>query len=167
MKWWIVENYLVLDKIYKRKSLHINSICFVENFKRTIKMFFQLVVKNLSFLGISKTQSVRSHRIKILIGYLFLGISIVLHLKYLYSEANGFEEFTQSIFISSVTVITSWCFISLIYKSDELFEFIDEGESLFVVFRDSKYSESACVICKTEELCLPFTTFERNCFFSA
>lgn len=103
-------------------------------------MIFQLVQENLSILGISKTQSKRSCRIKMLIGCLFLGVSIVLHFKFLYSEANDFKVITESIFVSSVTVISFWCFISLIHKSDELFDIIDWMENLIVLFKESKYS---------------------------
>lgn len=104
-------------------------------------MIFQLVQKYLSVLGISKAQSKRSVHVKVLIGCLLLGTNIILHLKFLFDEANSFKEYTESIFMSTVTVMSFWCYISMFYKREELFKFIDEGEKLLILFRESKYSK--------------------------
>lgn len=106
-------------------------------------MIFQLVQKNLSVLGITKTQSVRVFRIKVLIGGFLLGIHIIIHLKFFFGEANSFSEYSESTFLSSVSVVAMWCYANLIHEREKILEFIEEIEKLLLLFDESKFT----VIC--------------------
>lgn len=68
-----------------------------------------------------------------------MGAGIILHFKFLFDEASNFREYTESIFISSNTLITAWCYASMVYKREELFELVDVSEELLVLFRESEY----------------------------
>lgn len=103
-----------------------------------LKMIFQLVQRNLSILGISKLDSDRSFRIKVLIGCFLQATHIAIRLIFLFHEANGFREYSESIFMISVTVVDFWAYANLVYKRKELFEFIDGSEKLVILFKESK-----------------------------
>lgn len=102
-------------------------------------MIFQLIQKNLSILGISRTRSVGSFRKKMLIGCLLLGIHISLRLKFLFGVANSFQQYAESIFMSSGVVVIFWCYACLICKREELFEFIDKCDELIIQFEECKF----------------------------
>lgn len=103
------------------------------------KMIFQLVQKNLWFLGISKSQSVGSFYTRMLIGCLLLITHCSLRLKFLFGVANSFQQYAESIFMSSGMVVIFWCYASLIYKREELFEFIDKCDELLIEFKEGKF----------------------------
>lgn len=107
--------------------------------KKKIKMLFQLVQENFSTLGISKTQSAYSFRIKVVIGYLLLGTDFIIHLKFLFDEANSFKEYSECIFTTSITVMGLWSYAILIHKREKLLEFIDKCENMLNLFKESKF----------------------------
>lgn len=102
-------------------------------------MVFHLVQKNLSILGISETQSAISFHVKVLVGCLLLATHVSMRLKFLFGEANSFQQYAESIFMSSGMVVIFWCYASLIHKRNELFTFIDKCDELLIEFKKCKF----------------------------
>lgn len=102
-------------------------------------MIFQLVQKNLSILGIKKTPLSRSSRIREIIGGLLLSTHIISRLKFLVTEANTLQLYTQSAFTSSVAIANLSILTSLIYKREEIYKFIDGAENLLILFKECKF----------------------------
>lgn len=115
----------------------------IQFFEEENKMLLELVQENFAILGICKRQSDRSSCVKALIGCLLLTTQIIIHLKFLFDEADNFAQYAESIFTTSAAIMALWSYITLIRNSQESFEFIEESEALLVLFRDSKF----CRIC--------------------
>lgn len=89
-------------------------------------MVFLLIQKNLAKMGITKPQSQRARpfSVKILMEILMLGINAILQFIFLVHDASGFRECTESIYMTSIAIVTFVCFASLIFKTNEIYEFI-------------------------------------------
>lgn len=103
-------------------------------------MIFELVQKNLTIWGAGKEQSIRTFHGKLFIGCLLLGSNVIIHLKYLFGEENTPRGYIESIFMSSIAVMSFWCYSSMILKKEQLFKLINECEELLVPCKESKYS---------------------------
>lgn len=119
-------------------------------------MIFQLVQKNLSILGITKTQPNNSCRMREIIGCLLVIAHIIIRLKFLLNDANSFQLYTRAAFMSSVAIANLCCLASLIHKRKEIYKLIDGCENVIVLFKECKFRFilfvwlayfSICIIC--------------------
>lgn len=104
-------------------------------------MIFRLVQRNFDILGISRTQSIFAFYAKVFFAYLLLGSSIISHFKFLFRDDITFEEYTQSIYVTTIAVTTFLTYTVIIRDKDEFFKHIDNLESKIQQFKDS---ESKC-----------------------
>lgn len=142
-------------------------------------MVFQAFQKNFAIVGINSNVAKQSYpfNVKILLGILLLGSAIVCNLLYVIYKAKTFAEYTQTIYICSVSCLILSALIITILKMKKLFEFIDYTDELantskstitgnqlknfsiiffkiLFVFRSSelKYSASQSIFHETNEL---------------
>lgn len=101
-------------------------------------MIFKLVQKNLVILGISKKQSIYSFYGKALIGFLLLGINVLSHFQFLSHDDITFEEYTESLYMTTIAVLSLLCYASMILKNEEYFDFIDKFKSIIQLFNKSQ-----------------------------
>lgn len=87
----------------------------------------QLVQKNFATAGIVANVATQTYPLntRIWLGFLTLGMGIIFNFKYTFYEARTFIEYTQSIFMSSLTIIVSFALLNLVVKVRKLFEFIN------------------------------------------
>lgn len=131
-------------------------------------MVFELVEKNLILLGISRKQSIFAFYAKVFIGNLLLSSSVILHIKFLYRDDVTIEEYTKSLFMTSITSMSFLCYANMIQKKEKFFELIDMFESAILIFGKSESNfnfsfklEVECVIQVT--LSQALLVFKRRC----
>lgn len=88
----------------------------------------QLVQKNFATAGIVPQLASQPYLLnrRVKLGFLTLGLAVSCNFTYTFSEANAFIEYTQSIFMSSLTIIVSFALFSMVIKVNELFKFIND-----------------------------------------
>lgn len=101
-------------------------------------MIFQVVQKNMEILGISRTQSIHVFHGKVFIGAVALSIAVISHFKFLFRGDLTFEEGMQSFFYTTVTVMCSLCYASIILQNEHVFELFDKFEATIQLFGESK-----------------------------
>lgn len=102
------------------------------------KMVFELVEKNLIVLGISRKLSTHAFYARVLIGCLLLSSSVIFHLKFLYRDDVTIEEYTKSMFMTSIISMSFLCYANMILKKEKFFELIDRFEAVIQIFRQSQ-----------------------------
>lgn len=63
-------------------------------------------------------------------GCSMLFVAIICNFKFIFYEAKTFSEFTQSIYLSSVTVVIIFVLFNFVLKVKKLYGLIDDCESL-------------------------------------
>lgn len=101
-------------------------------------MVFHLVERNLILLGISRKQSINAFYVKVFVGNLLLSSSVILHIKFLYRDDVTIEEYTKSLFMTSITSMSFLCYANMILKKEKFFELIDMFESVTQIFGKSE-----------------------------
>lgn len=94
---------------------------------------FQSVQMNLAILGICPSQSMQiscGFNGKMLKVAFFHGLSGILSCLFFVYEAHTFREYTDSIYMTSATIMVILYFLILILKMAKLFEFIDDFEKV-------------------------------------
>lgn len=92
---------------------------------------FQTVQKNLAILGISSMQSNQAfYNRKYLLYLLLSGSLIIMNCVFLIYVAKSFKEYTDSIYITSVSIALFISLSFLIRRMRNLFEFIDNLEKI-------------------------------------
>lgn len=93
---------------------------------------FQTIKKNLSTIGIgpNSAKQLRPFNAKIFVNLSAVGIGFIGTLMYIIIEARTFLEFAQSIYMCSTFVLVACILMTLIFNLSELFETIDNCESL-------------------------------------
>lgn len=99
----------------------------------------QTVQQNLSTIGISPNSDFSAFNVKISIGLLLLGSCTVSMLIYIFYEAKTFFQYTQSIYVCSVFILTILTLIIMVLHSSKMLQIIDGWESLA---NTSKYNTS-------------------------
>lgn len=93
---------------------------------------FQAFQRNFAIVGI--TQTVAKQRcpvnVKIFLGILLLGSAILCNLLFVIYEAKTFAEYTQTLYICSVSCLTLSALIITILKMKKMFEFINDGNGV-------------------------------------
>lgn len=98
----------------------------------------QTVQNNLEILGISSIQSKQAFcNGKVLLCLLLCGLLIVMNCVFLIDVAQSFKEYTDSIYITSVSVAVFSSLVFFIGKMSKLFEMIDSFEK---IVDESKYT---------------------------
>lgn len=91
-----------------------------------IKMnVFEMLKNNLIVLGISSKQTFNE---RIALGSLIIGSSVVSHAAFLLYVADDFTDYTQSIYMFSVTLLTAINFANIFLKMTKLFAVFDNLE---------------------------------------
>lgn len=95
-------------------------------------MLFVLIQKNFAVMGITFEQSTQVHSFneRIRLGFLILGMNIFHQYMYILDEANGFQEYTESIYMASIGTVSFLCFSTVVFKMARLFELIKKAEEL-------------------------------------
>lgn len=88
---------------------------------------FQSAVEYLASLGITQSQAMQSNpfNVKNIVHMLLFGITAYLCGAFLIYTANSFKDYTESIYISSVTMLVFVVFVILIWKMENVFKFIE------------------------------------------
>lgn len=101
-------------------------------------MIFRLVQRNLAILGISRAQSKFTFYVKVFAGYLLLGSGIAVHFRFLFRDDVTFEEYTQSLNVTTMTVMSTLCFTIMVLEKAKFFKHIDNLESKIQLFIQSE-----------------------------
>lgn len=92
---------------------------------------FETVQNNLEILGISLTQSKQSfYNGKASLYLLLSGTLIIMNCVFLIDVAQSFKEYTDSSYITSVSVAVFFSLLFLISRMANLFELIDNFEKV-------------------------------------
>lgn len=113
----------------KQHSATSHSLTILETHKLKMKIF-QSTVKFLESLGI--TLQSRSLNVRSSITIILLGTMTSLICAFLFCEASNFKEYTESIYMSSVTIAIFTTYLFVIWKREHLFQFIDCWEEIAV-----------------------------------
>lgn len=98
---------------------------------------FQAIQKNLEIIGISSIVSGQTfYNRKVLLYLLLCGSLIVMNCIFLVHVAETFKEYTDSIYITSVSIALFVSVSFVIRRMANLFEFLD---SLEKIINDSEY----------------------------
>lgn len=89
---------------------------------------FQSTLEFLAFIGI--TAESRPFNVRNLLVLLTFGTMVTLICTFLLREASTFKDYTDSIYMSSVTIAITTTFLSLIWKKENVFQFIDFWEEI-------------------------------------
>lgn len=101
-------------------------------------MIFQFVQKNMEILGISRTQPIYIFYGKALIGHIVLCVAVFWHFKFLFRGNLTFEEYMQSLFMTTITVMSYLCYTCIISQNKKVFEIIDMIEATIELFSESE-----------------------------
>lgn len=94
-------------------------------------MYFQRIREHFAIMGISKAYLVEDkHQLnpKVLFGFFSLSFIVIIESLSLFLHADGFRAYTESAYITSITIFSLFSFMLLIVKSKQLFELIDTIE---------------------------------------
>lgn len=126
------------------------SFLFFSNQSNSIEMkIFQSTVEFLAIVGI--TPQSRSFNIRSLLALMAFAIIVILVCAFLFCEASNFKEYTESIYISSVSIAIFSTYSFVIWKKDNIFLFIDCWESIAVT---SEYQSWKVRILWTKSFCV-------------
>lgn len=80
-----------------------------------------MLKNHFSVFGISSKQSVQSHSFhrRIALSFITISLSVISHAAYLLCLADDFTEYTESIYMFSVSLLTA------VFKVTKLFTFFD------------------------------------------
>lgn len=93
---------------------------------------FQAIQSNFAIVGINPIVAKQPYpfNVKIVLGILLLGSAIVCNLLYVIDDAETFAEYTQTIYICSVSCLILSALIITILKMKKVFEFINYTDEL-------------------------------------
>lgn len=96
------------------------------------KKIFQIVLKNFATIGIEPKLIAQPNplNVRILMGFGFLGLSIICIFKYFFYEAKTFIEYTQTAYMGSAAVLLISALLILILNVESLFKLINDCENL-------------------------------------
>lgn len=88
--------------------------------------------RKFAILGICSigTRQTYDKRNKLLIGFLIFGISSILHCVFLFGVAKTFEEYANSIYMTTMTISISAVYSIVVWKTEKLFQFIKGCEQI-------------------------------------
>lgn len=89
---------------------------------------FESTVKFLETVGI--TSQSHALNVRTLSTIATFGTMVTLICAFLFFEASSFKEYTESIYMSSVTIAILVTFVFVIWKRENIFQFIDCWEKI-------------------------------------
>lgn len=101
-------------------------------------MIFRLIQTNFDILGISRNQSVHALYVKVFLGLLQLGSDTVFHLKFVFRGNLAFAEYTESLYMTTIAVMSLLCYAVMVLTKTNFFDYIDNLESLIQQFSESE-----------------------------
>lgn len=92
----------------------------------------QTLQQKFAILGICpiETKQACNSRNKLLIGFCIFGISSISHCVFLFGVANTFEEYTNSIYMTTMTISIAAVYLIVVWKMENLFQFIENCEQI-------------------------------------
>lgn len=93
---------------------------------------FQFVQKQFAILGIIPNQQQQPFNLKIRMVFVCYWTTNISNVLILIFKAKGFNEYTNSTFITSATTTVAICYTILILNMAKLFEFIEFSEEITV-----------------------------------
>lgn len=112
---------------------------------------FPSTVNFLAVLGI--TAQSRPFNVRILITLTILGTLVTLMCAFFFFESKSFKDYTESIYMSSVTIALFLTYSFVVWKKENIFQFIDCWE---------KIAESSKCIVYTYNLSEQFLTISKK-----
>lgn len=87
----------------------------------------QTLQQKFAILGICSIEMYHNKN-KLLIGFLIFGISTISHFVFPFGVANTFEEYTNSIYMTTMTLSLLTVYSIVIWKTGKIFQFIEGCE---------------------------------------
>lgn len=93
---------------------------------------FEIIQKNLATIGITPSLADQSYPFNwtILCGILILSLNIFFLSMFIIYDAETFVEFTQSVYMTTLSTLINLCLLVLILKVKNLFKLIDGCDDL-------------------------------------
>lgn len=87
---------------------------------------YQVTLKSLALVGIDSNLMLQSYpiNVKMVMGYLLVFVGIVLMLVFIFNESKTFAEYTQAVYMCSLSALIVFALIILSAKVHNLFQFI-------------------------------------------
>lgn len=108
-------------------------------------IIFQVLKKNMAVIGLVPKQQQSNqwtlngrHKVSLICHC----IAVISNIVFIFSEANGVEEYMAAIFVTSASSAVAMSFINLIHKNDEIFNVIEGCEKELT-------TSKSCLIPKT------------------
>lgn len=103
-------------------------------------MLFGIILKNFDMLGISAKQSKKSNPInaRIFAGLVALFCNVLFQLLFIANEAQEFQEYIQSIYMSSIGTLSFFSLAMMVVQMDSFFEFIENIHKLLIKIENDK-----------------------------
>lgn len=103
----------------------------IQSFQEETMKIFQSIEKNFMSMGFIPTQSSsnRSSNVTILMGFGILAIASIFEIILLY-RANTFEEYVESIFVTTATVMFVSIFTATTFKIPYFYRFINTYQNV-------------------------------------
>lgn len=97
-------------------------------------MLFKVVQKNFDMLGINAKQSEKSNPInkRIFVGFVGLFFNALFQLLHIVNEAQGFQDYIQSIYMASIGTLSFFLLATIVFKMDDFFGFIEWAEDIMI-----------------------------------
>lgn len=93
---------------------------------------FQIIQKKFTVLGITSAQSIQTQPFnrEIVLAFVVYICAHISHVLFLFRKGNTFEDYTDNIYITSATAMTTFFFTGVVDKMSVLFHFINECEKI-------------------------------------
>lgn len=103
-------------------------------------MIFEVVQKNFYKLGINAKQSKKSNPInkRIFVGLVGLFFNALFQILFIVNEAQGFQEYIQAIYMSSIGTFSFTLLVTIILQMESFFDFIQNGRDKLNELKDTK-----------------------------
>lgn len=139
----IQSQYVVIQTREKTNIFH--QLAMAIEVKKKLKIF-QLIKRNFAILGISSNSLNKKYLLNknVLTASLFYGLNFTLNAIFLFCKANNFQEYTDSIYVTTAVLTIFVCYVITIFKVTNIFEFIEHCETIvdeseFYIFRVLKH----------------------------
>lgn len=103
-------------------------------------MLFEVIEKNFDSLGINSTQAEKSNPInkRIFVGFIVLFFNALLQLLFVINEAHGFQEYIESIYMTSIAIISFLILVTIILKIECFFGYMEMVNDVLIEIKNDK-----------------------------
>lgn len=97
-------------------------------------MVFTVLQRKFDTLGINADQAKKTDlfNTKITLGFIVLSFDVFFQYSYIVNEAQGFQQYTESIYMSSIATASLLFLATIVFKMDKFFELIEWVEVLLI-----------------------------------